>query len=374
MKKIFFTLIFLTIVFTSLTCNASNEEIIDGQADELKLNEFISQTENIVGKEIDLDEIFNNSIKGESSKNAIINAMGIVLGKELKQSISMIISILIIIVIHGILKSISENLGNKQTGKIGYFIQIIILITVLMKIYAEILKVVKDTIETISSFIYMLIPVFISLTISSGNITTATTTQSIIILATNIITKFINQFVIPIVIIATIIGIISNISDEIQMNKLSKYLKSSIIWLLCIFLTIFTCLLSMENNLTQGVDQLTSKTTKSAVSTFVPVVGKILGDTVESVIGCSNIIRNAVGAIGMIAVILIGLTPLIRIGITMMFFYLAGGIAEMVSDPKIVYVLEQMGDSCKVLLATVATVVVMLIIGVTITMKTGIPI
>ena len=46
----------------------------------------------------------------------------------------------------------------------------------------------------------------------------------------------------------------------------------------------------------------------------------------------------------------------------------------MVSDNKIVYVLEQMGDSCKVLLAAVATVTVMLIIGFTIAMKIGVPV
>lgn len=157
------------------------------------------------------------------------------------------------------------------------------------------------------------------------------------------------------------------------MNKLAKYMKSSIIWILCIFLTIFTCLLSTESNLSKGVDQLTSKTTKTAVSTFVPVVGKILGDTVESVLGCSNIIRNAVGAVGTFAILLIGLMPLIRVGITMLFFYFAGGLAEIVSDKKIVYVLEQMGDSCKVLLASLVTVMVMLIIGITISMQVGLP-
>ena len=57
----------------------------------------------------------------------------------------------------------------------------------------------------------------------------------------------------------------------------------------------------------------------------------------------------------------------------MLFFYFAGGLAEIVSDKKIVYVLEQMGDSCKVLLAAIATVMVMLIIGITISMRVGLP-
>lgn len=259
---------------------------------------------------------------------------------------------------------------NKH-GKIAYFIQIIMLITILMKAYSGILDIVKNAIESMSNVIYTLIPLVMSMLISTGNVTTVGTVQSLILLSSSALTSFINQIVIPIVIVATVIGIISNISDEIQMNKLAKYMKSTIIWILCTTLTLFTCVLSMESNLGQGVDQVASKTAKTAVSTFVPVVGKILGDTVDSVLGCTNVIKNAVGAVGVIALLIIGLVPIIRIGITMMFFYLASGLAEVVANKKIVYVLEQMGDSCKVLLAALATVLIMLIIGITITMRIG---
>lgn len=373
MKKVVSILIFFIIIIFQSSSYATNENIIEGQTKSLNIDNFISETENIIGEDINMKEVFNQSLKGKSSKSIIGKSIGVVLGKELKQALNMITSILIVIIIHGILKNVSSNLGNEQTGKIGYFIQIIILITMLVKIYSEILEVVKHTIETISSFVYTLIPLFVSIIISTGNITTATSIQTIILISTNLITNFINQILIPVVIIATVIGIISNISDDIHMNKIAKYMKSSTIWCLCIFLTIFSCILTMESNLGQGVDQLASKTTKTAVSTFVPVVGKILGDTVESVLGCTNLIKNAVGVVGMIAIIFIGALPLIKIGITMMFFYLAGGLAEIVADQKIVYVLEQMGDSCKVLLAAVAAVTVMLIIGLTISMKIGLP-
>lgn len=374
MKKILSILLFLTIILFSKTSYASNTEVLENQSNELNIDKFISDTEQIVNQDIDFGEVFNESIKGKSSSNLIFKTIGTVLGKELRQALNMVTSILIIILLHGILKSISENLGNEQTGKIGYFIQLILLITVLVKVYTQIIEVVKATLGSISNFIYTLIPFFMSVIVSTGNITAATSIQTIILVATNIITSFINNIVIPIIIIATAIGIISNISDDIKMDKISKYMKSCIIWLLCISLTIFTCILSVESSLGQGVDQMTTKTTKTAISTFVPVVGKILGDAVESVLGCTNLIKNAIGAVGVIALIIIGILPLIRIGITMMFFYLAGGLAELVADKKIVCVLEQMGDSCKVLFAALASVTVMLIIGITISMKISMPI
>ncbi len=374
MKKKIYILIFFLVIVIQNRIYATDSSIIESQNQELNIDKFISETENIVNEDINFENIFNESIKGKSSSNIVVKMIGTLLGKELKEVLKVITSILIIIILHGILKSISENLGNEQTGKIGYFVQIIMLITVLIKVYSEILELVKNTLGTISNFIYTLIPFFVSTMISTGNITTATQIQTILLVATNIITSFISNIVIPIVVIATVIGIISNISDDINMNKISKYMKSSIIWILCTFLTIFTCFLSLESSLGQGVDQMATKTTKTAVSTFVPVVGKILGDTVESVLGCTNLIKNAVGAVGIIALIIIGLLPIIRIGITTMFLYLASGLAEIVADKKIVYVLEQIGDSCKVLLAALATVTVMLIIGITISMKIGLPV
>lgn len=374
MKKKLSILLFLIIILLSNNSYASNNELLETQSSELNIDKFISETEQIINQNIDFKEIFNESVKGKNSSNLILNSIGTVLGKELKEALNMVTSILIIILLHGILKSISSNLGNEQTGKIGYFIQLILLITVLVKVYTQIIEIVKNTLGSISSFVYILIPFFMSVVVSTGNITTATGIQTIILVATNIITNFINNIVIPIIIIATAIGIISNVSDDIKMNKIAKYMKSCIIWILCISLTIFTCFLSVESSLGQGVDQMTTKTTKTAISTFVPVVGKILGDAVESVLGCTNIIKNSVGAVGVIALLIIGVLPLIRIGITMMFFYLAGGLAEIVADKKIVCVLEQMGDSCKVLFAALASVTVMLIIGITISMKVSMPI
>ena len=378
MKKIFLIIIIYCIFgpvsnVIYATEQTTQEELIQSQIQDMNINSIIDKAEKDTKNNIDFNTIFEESLQGKLSQNIIINTVGKILGTELKESLKMLVSILLIIIIYGLMKNISENLGNNQTGKIGHFVQIIILITALMEVYTHILQIVKETLETISSFTYMLLPLFISLSISTGNITAATGIQSVILVSINIITTFINQILIPIIIVATVIGIISNISDEVHMNRLSKYMKSTIIWILCIFLTIFTCVLSLESNLGQGIDQFTSKTTKTAVSTFVPVVGKILGDTVESVLGCTNIIKNAVGTLGVIGTIFIAATPLIRVGLTTLFIYLISGLAEIVADEKIVYVLEQMGDSCKVLLASITTVVIMLIIGFTITMKLGVP-
>ena len=88
--------------------------------------------------------------------------------------------------------------------------------------------------------------------------------------------NFINMIIIPFVLISTALAIVSKVSERIQLDKLSKFFNSSIVWILGIVLTIFVGLASVEGSLSSTVDGITAKTTKAAVSNFIPVVGKIL--------------------------------------------------------------------------------------------------
>ena len=175
--------------------------------------------------------------------------------------------------------------------------------------------------------------------------------------------------ILPLLLVSTVLGIVSNISDKIQINKLSKYFKSSIVWILGIALTIFVGALSIEGTLTSSVDGLTAKTAKAAVSNFIPVVGKILGDAVDTVIGCSAVLKNAVGLVGIIIIIGICILPIIRLSILTISYYLATAICEVIADEKIVKLLEQMAGSFKILLAILFATSTMLLIGVTLVIK-----
>ena len=127
--------------------------------------------------------------------------------------------------------------------------------------------------------------------------------------------------------------------------------------------------MSIEGTLTSSVDGLTAKTAKAAVSSFIPVVGKILGDAVDTVIGCSAVLKNAVGLVGIIIIIGICILPIIRLAILTISYYLAAAICEVIADEKIVKLLDQMAGSFKILLAILFAASTMLLIGITLVIK-----
>ena len=177
------------------------------------------------------------------------------------------------------------------------------------------------------------------------------------------------NILLPITLISTALGIVSKISDKFQIDKISKFFKSCVIWILGIALTLFVGVLSIEGTLSSNVDGVTAKTAKAAVSSLIPVVGKILGDAVDSVMGCASILKSAVGIVGVIVIIGICVLPIIKLTILTITYHLAAAACQPVADSKIVSLLSQMGDTFKVLLAIMFSVSVLLMIGITLVLK-----
>lgn len=238
-----------------------------------------------------------------------------------------------------------------------------------MSNFADIINLTKNTIQNLVGFSYSLLPILLTLMMTTGNIISASAVQPVILFLITFIGNIITTFLLPLILIGTALSIISKVSNKVQIDKLSKYFKSSVVWILGVALTIFVGVLSLEGTLTSSVDGITAKTAKAAVSNFIPVVGKILGDAVDTVIGCSNILKNAVGVVGVIVVIGICIIPIIKLAILTVTYYIAGALCQPIADDKIVSLLSGMGDTFKVLLAMLISVSVMLMIGITLVIK-----
>ena len=380
MKKII--VIFLIAIFFVLSINsiviatdenvASQEEILESQQDSLNISSFIEETKKYTQntfEDLDMGEIFSSAITGDIDNETLLKTFFNMAGEEVLDCISILGSIVVIIVIHSILKSISEGLENKSISQITYYVQYILIVTLIMTNFADVLSMVTTSINNLVGFMNSLIPILITLMLTTGNIASAGIIEPIILFIITFIGNFITSVLIPFVLIANVLGIVSKVSDRVQVDKLSKFFNSSVVWVLGIVLTIFVGVLSVEGSLSSTVDGITAKTAKAAVTNFIPVVGKILGDAVDTVIGCSNVLKNAVGIIGVIVILCICVGPIIKLAVLMALYYLAGAVCQPIADDRIVKLLDQMGDTFKMLLAIMCSVSVMLIVGTTLVIK-----
>ena len=371
MKKI--VLIFILILMIPVKVQAeTEEEIMSSIEEKFNIGSFISQAEEYTGDFLDntnLSDILNEAMQGKINNQTIYKKIIKILGKEVSSNIKILISILIIVEIHGILKSITDSLENSNVSQIIYFVQYILIVTLIMSNFTEIIKLIKETASNLVGFINVLIPLLLTLMVYTGSITTSTVLEPILLFVSNFIGNIIANILIPVVLIIVVFSVISKITERIQIERISKFLKSSVVWFLGIFLTIFVGIVSLEGTLSSSVDGITAKTAKAAVSSLIPVVGKVLGDVVDSVLGCGIILKNAVGAVGVIVIIGICIVPVIKVAVLSIMYRLASAIVEPVADTKIVKLLEEMSGVFKLLLAILCSLSVILIIGVTMVVK-----
>lgn len=372
MKKIVITVLIILIFLTHNTYateeSLSQEDIMQSQQEDLDINSFIDEADKYtddIYEDIDMGELFSSAITGSIDNESILKSIIKAIGGEVLDSITVLGSILVIIVIHSILKSLSDGLENKGIAQITYYVQYILIVTLIMTNFVQILDIVRESIQSLVGFMNSLIPIMITLMITTGSIVSANLIQPIILFLITFIGNFLTGIIIPLILVSTALGIVSKISDRVQVDKLSKFFKSSVVWILGVILTIFVGVVSIEGTLSSSVDGITAKTAKAAVSSFIPVVGKILGDAVDTVIGCSSILKNATGIVGVIILIGIAIVPIIKLVALMAIYYLGAALCQPIADGKIIQLLEQMGDTFKVLLAIMCSISVMFIIGTT---------
>lgn len=373
-KNVIF-LIIATIILVTVPINssyASNEETMKEQQEEFKIQDFIKSAEQYTGEifeDIDINELLNNAIKGEVDNSTLFKKILNLFGAEVTTNLKAMVSILAIIIIHSILKSISESLENDGIAKLIYYVQYILIVTIIMSNLTDIVKLVEKTTSNLVAFMNMLIPLLITLMMYTGSITTSSVVEPIILFVINFIGNIIQDLIIPLVLIFTSLVVISKISDKVQIDKLAKFLKSGIVWFLGIVLTVFVGVVSLEGTLSSSVDGITAKTTKAVVSSAIPVVGKILGDAVDTVLGCGIVLKNAVGLVGVIIVVGICIMPILKLSIFTISYKLLSTVVQPVADEKIVSLLDQIGDIFKIFLGILCAITFMLIIGTTLVLK-----
>lgn len=318
MKKIIIAFISLVIISTNQVSamDANTEEILEEQKQSFGISDFLKEAEKYSGdfmEDVDIPEMLNNAIAGQIDNNTIYKKILNLFGREIKDSITILISILVIVVIHSVLKSISDSLENGNVAKIIYYVQYIVVVTIIMANFTDIISLIKETANNLVGFMNALIPILITLMTYTGSIVTGSLVQPIILFMINFIGNIIQTVLIPLVLVIATLSIASKISDKVQITKVTKFFKSSIVWFLGIVLTIFVGVLSLEGTLSSSIDGITAKTAKAAVSSIIPVVGKILGDAVDSVLGCGVILKNALGIVGIMVIIGICIMPVVKL-------------------------------------------------------------
>jgi len=99
----------------------------------------------------------------------------------------------------------------------------IVLVSILLVSFSSVVKSGTEIIDRMVNFMYSSIPVLVTLIISSGNISSGGVLQPLLIMVVQVSATIIKNILIPLIVLSTIISIVDNISDKIQISRLSSF-------------------------------------------------------------------------------------------------------------------------------------------------------
>ncbi|MBO5955235.1 MAG: stage III sporulation protein AE, partial [Clostridia bacterium] len=167
------------------------------------------------------------------------------------------------------------------------------------------------------------------------------------------------------------LGVVNNLSENINAQKLVQFLNKVSKWGIGLVMTLFVGVMGLQGLVSGSADGLTVKVTKFAASNLIPLVGGALAETVETVMNCSVVIKNAVGVLGIIMVVLIVAVPVLKVAACLMMFRLCAAVLQPISDKRIVKCISELADSISSVFGIMMVVSVMFIIMLTIIINVG---
>lgn len=351
----------------------SNDEIND---DLEGLYDYISTMKSNFELINDLDPVsyiknYISTGKGNLSFSKICDAAFSLLFKEVKTVLSMCIIIVVIGIICSLIKNLQSAFSSESISEIAFYACYALMIIVLTRTFIISLDLAKDIITQISGFMSKFLPILVVMLGVAGGFTESATMDPIVLGTTIIIPKIYLNIILPLILITFVLQFTNNISTEPKISNLCSLVKSSVLWIQGLILTVYIGLLTVRGITASTIDAVTLKTAKFTIDNFIPIVGKTFSDAIASVAGYSLIIKNAIGSVGLLVLILIILYPIIKIFLSSIILKISSSLLEPIADKRITKAVFSAGDSLILILSSVLCVSLMFFVLIAMMVSAG---
>lgn len=378
MKKIIIICIFLFVLFNNTNVLAV-EDGSTSNKDTKEVQELYDYMTNMktkyeILKDVDIKTYIQEYIKSGSGKfsvSEIVKAIVSYLFSEVIDCIKLMSMLIIISVICALISNLQKAFSNENLSGVAYFACYSLIIIIIAKSFYVGVSEVRSSVKGITDFMTALMPVLLMLLASSGRVVQSAVMDPIIIFAINFSARIYSDVIIPLILMAFVLQFVNNISEDYKIDKLTKLLNQSVMWIQGILMTIFIGIVTIRGVSSKAMDEVTAKTAKFAVDNFVPIVGKCLSDAISTVIGYSILLKGAISSIGLIFLIIMVIFPVIKIMILAFIHKLTAALVQPISDKRIVNCISSAGDTLVLLGSCLIAISVMFFIMISIIASIG---
>ncbi|MCL4516365.1 MAG: stage III sporulation protein AE [Firmicutes bacterium] len=358
---------------------ATPGEVVDSQlkalqADQLKvfLERLDSDAQQVL-PELNLREMIFPGKNGKTALDPRRILAGLLkyLFKEVVANTSLLGQLLVLAVICAVLQQMQGAIGDRSFGDLTFAVSYLVLIFIGVKSFYYAAGYGRTAIDDMVALMQALLPMFTTLLVAIGGVTTAAILHPLMFAVTGLVGTLLKNVVIPLLFFSTVVGLAGNISEKFPMARLAALVRQVAVATLGIFFSIFLGTMLVRGVTAPVTDAVTIKAGKFLASNFIPIIGKMFSDAVEIVAGCSLLVKNAIGLVGIILIFAFAVFPVLKILGIIIVYKVANALMEPIGDKRLVEALGHLESSLMFLVVVVGAVGLMFFVSLTIIISVG---
>ncbi|MEW6242731.1 MAG: stage III sporulation protein AE [Bacillota bacterium] len=322
---------------------------------------------------------FADAVKQAVSGKSFFDTGALVLGLsryvfgEVASNLGLLGQLIFLAVIAALLTNLQTAFGSEAVGRLAYAVCFLVLALLAIASFSGAVAIAREAVTSLVTFMLALLPALSTLLAAMGAPVSAALIHPAMVAVITIVSQVISDLVFPLLLFSATLDLVGHVSDDFDLSGLTSLLRQVAVFVLGASLSVFLGVVVVRKAAGEVTDGMALRTAKFVSGTFIPVVGKMFSDAAELVFSSSLLLKNAVGAVGMIGILVVCAFPLLKI-ICLVFVYRLGqALIAPVGAGRLANCLGSIANSLLVLWASLASVALMFFLSITILMNVARP-
>lgn len=273
------------------------------------------------------------------SFNDIVELFKSLFQKKAELPIKSSVTVLIFILLSAFLQSLKAESDDSVNMIYSTATALLVATVVLVKLTSTV-SLASMAISVASNFVYAFIPVFCSIVVASGGITTGFSTNTTLLILAQGLSFISSNVFMPIVNCYLALGVTSSLRYELNLDKLLSSVKKIITTCISFVSGVFVSVLSVKTAVAGRADMLGLRSIRFAINSVVPVIGSSISEGLLSIQAYSSLIKSSVGIVGVMAVVLVFLPSIIEVVLWRISLTLCVIVSDIFGDKSVSAVLN----------------------------------
>ena len=234
---------------------------------------------------------------------------------------------------------------NKYISDIGFLMIYATLMVLLMQSFFMVRDIALEGINTLMTFLSALIPTYALTMVFSGHVVSGAMLYEVAFLLIYLVETLMKVFLSPIIHIFVLVLFLNHLFEEDKLSKLAQFMEKGI---QVVLKTTFGTVIGLgvvQSMLTPAKDKLTGNTLLSGLSA-IPGIGNVVNSAGEILLSCGMLIKNSVGVVALIAIVIITIIPVLQIGVFCVMYHLLSILLQPIADVRITECVSGVARGC----------------------------